>query len=287
MNHKEEIQGFLDSPTKKIYKLNELKMFLRGIEFLKTSEYSTVLNVKDLVEFLIKKKYLTCVKFRTPRTENLYVLNFVNEFQLMTVLRPNGYYSHLSAMYLHGLLQQDSDMIYFNQEQPFRPSSASLDQSRIDLAFKNKQRTTSAKTEFNGKTFWLLSGKQTGNYGVIVKTLKGINVPVTDLERTLIDIVVRPAYSGGVGQVLQAYKLAQPNVSIEKLVETLHKLNYTYPYYQSVGFYIDKSGVYDSRATQSLASFKELNYDFYLDYQIDFPEYSKKWRIYYPKYLDE
>jgi predicted transcriptional regulator of viral defense system len=287
MNHKDEIERILDSSTKKIYKVSELKTFLRELEFLKTTDYHSVLNVKDIVDFLIKKKYLACIKFRTPRTENLYVLNIVNEYQLMIVLRPEGYYSHLSALYLHGLSQQDSDMIYFNQEQPFRSSSASLDQSRIDMAFKNKQRITSARTEYNGKTFWLLSGKQTGNYGVIVKTLKGIKVPVTDLERTLIDIVVRPAYSGGVGQVLQAYKLAQPNVSIEKLIETLHKLNYAYPYYQSVGFYIEKSGVYDSRAIQSLASFKELNYDFYLDYQIDSPSYSKKWRIYYPKYLDE
>ncbi len=287
MSCEDAIEKLLDSPTKKIYKLSELKAFLGELEFLKAPDYSSVLNVKDLVEFLIKKKRLTCIKFRTPRIENLYALDVVNEYQLMTALRPNGYYSHLSALYLHGLLHKDLDMIYFNQEQPFRPSSASLNQSRIDMAFKNKQRITSARTEYNGKTFWLLSGKQTGNYGVIEKTLKGIKVPVTDIERTLIDIVVRPAYSGGVGQVLKAYKLARPYVSIEKIIETLHKLDYAYPYYQSIGFYIDKSGVYDTRAIQSLASFKEKNYDFYLDYKIDSPSYSKKWRVYYPKYLDE
>jgi hypothetical protein len=88
MNHKKEIEGILDSPTKKIYKLSELKIFLGELEFLKASYYSSVLNAKDLVEFLIEKKYLTCVKFRTPRSENLYVLNVVDEYQLMTVLRP-------------------------------------------------------------------------------------------------------------------------------------------------------------------------------------------------------
>jgi len=287
VKYEEEIERILDSSTKKIYKLGELRTLFGDLEIFKPSDYRPLFRLKDLVGFLIKKKYLTSIKFQTPRTEILYIMNGANEYQLMIALRPNGYYSHLSAMYLNGLIKQDSDMVYFNKEQPLRPSYSNLDQSRIDLAFKNKQRITSARTEYNGKIFWLLSGKQTGNYGVIEKTLKGIKVPVTDLERTLIDIVVRPAYSGGVGQVLQAYKLARSFVSIEKLVETLHKLNYTYPYFQSVGFYIDKSGVYDSHEIQSLASYKKIIYDFYLDYQIDSPSYSKKWRVYYPKYLDK
>lgn len=48
--------------------------------------------------------------------------------------------------------------------------------------------------------------KKTNSIDVGVKTIKKIRV--TDLERTLIDIAVRPAYSGGVFEVLEAFKNA-------------------------------------------------------------------------------
>ena len=132
----------------------------------------------------------------------------------------------------------------------------------------------------------MLNGKQTGNYGVIQMMTPGnVEVPVTNLERTLIDITVRPAYAGGVASVIQAYRLAQPNLSIVELIKTLRSLSYVYPYHQSVGFYIDMAGNYDDEAIKEFLNFEPFKYDFYLDYQIKNPTYSKKWRLYYPRNL--
>jgi predicted transcriptional regulator of viral defense system len=103
------------------------------------------------------------------------------------------------------------------------------------------------------------------------------------VERTLIDITVRPVYSGGVFEVLKAFERAKEEVSINKLLGFLNQLNYIYPYHQAIGFYLTKAGYKESQ----IKMVKELgiNYDFYLDYQIKDPDFSEEWRIYYPKGL--
>ena len=83
----------------------------------------------------------------------------------------------------------------------------------------------------------------TNNLGVIFfKDREGGSIPTTNIERTLIDIAVRPVYSGGVFEVLKAYKMAKDKVSINKLAAYLKKIGYVYPYHQVVGFYLEKSG---------------------------------------------
>jgi len=62
----------------------------------------------------------------------------------------------------------------------------------------------------------------------------GEPLDVTDLERTLIDIVVRPAYAGGVHQVLTAFVRSRPKVSLERIAKLLRRLDYIYPYQQAI-----------------------------------------------------
>ncbi len=118
-----------------------------------------------------------------------------------------------------------------------------------------------------------------------MKTDDNIEVPVTDLERTLVDIAVRPAYAGGVNNIIKAYQLAQPKVSIQKLADTIRNLQYVYPYYQSIGFYLDNSGVYSEQDVQYFLDFGPFQYDFYLEYKMLNPNYSEKWKLYYPNSL--
>ncbi len=285
-NESQKIEAALDSAPQRIWTRRSLKYFLSEISIIKEITKVTSLNLDQIILFLLNTHLLHQVTFLTPREERLYYWRIVDEYELFQALRPNGYYSHMTALYLHGLLVNEPNDIYFNNEQPARPSPGNLEQSRIDNAFRNRQRITTAKTSYASKVYWLLSGKQTGNYGVIRKNNRnGIEIPVTDLERTLIDITVRPAYAGGTESVLRAYRLAKPKISIEKLSQTLRTLNYSYPYFQSIGFYVDFAANYDEEANQEFLKFQPFKYDFYLDYGIKDPSYSPKWRIYYPSHL--
>jgi predicted transcriptional regulator of viral defense system len=108
-------------------------------------------------------------------------------------------------------------------------------------------------------------------------------VDVTDLERTLIDIVVRPAYAGGIKLIADAYKHAFKKIDVEYLTKLLQKMEYAYPYHQSIGFLLERAGAteQDCRRLSNLGT----EFDFYLDYKMKNPAYSKKWRLYYPPLL--
>ncbi len=116
--------------------------------------------------------------------------------------------------------------------------------------------------------------------GVIEISKENTNLFVTDIERTLVDIAVRPQYSGGVFDVLKAYKLAKEKFSAVKLFDTLKRLDYIYPYHQVLGFYMEKAGM-ENRLLEPFMDMG-LEFDFYLDHQIEDMAYSNRWRLYYP-----
>jgi predicted transcriptional regulator of viral defense system len=197
-----------------------------------------------------------------------------------TSLRSGSYLCHLSAVYLHGLTDQLPRTYYVNKEQSPKPSSSGdLSQNAIDQAFSRPQRKSKYEFRLEKDRVVLLSGKSTGRLGVVTDIRT--NLDVTDIERTLIDIAVRPRYSGGVFQVSKAYKTAVKEVDIAKLLRFLGMMNYKYPYHQSIGFYLWRAGVPES----DLQPFWSpgMYFDFYLDYSIAHPVYNELWRVYHPQ----
>jgi len=165
-------------------------------------------------------------------------------------------------MWTHGL-SDDKKHISLNNGQSEKPRNrGSLVQQAIDRAFQNQQRRSKLTYIYQGTTITLLNGKHTGRIDIeTVKTPTGQEVEVTSLERTLIDITVRPAYSGGIPRVLEVYKRARDGVSIAKLIVLLAKFNYTYPYHQSIGFYLKRARY--SESDQLLAKASGVQFNFY------------------------
>src|SRR5205085_11677041 len=104
---------------------------------------------------------------------------------------------------------------------------------------------------------------------------------VTGIDRTLINIVVRQTYAGGVHEVLNAYRKAAAMVSVNRLTATLQKLSYTYPYHQAIGFYLKRAG-YKQAQLDLLRRFP-MDFDFYLTHQTKEKDYVKEWRLFVPK----
>jgi hypothetical protein len=74
-----------------------------------------------------------------------------------------------------------------------------------------------------------------------------VKVRETSLERTLIDVTVRPGYAGGIEGVLNAYRRALDAISVSRPVNILKQLDYVYPYHQAVGFYMERAGFQDKQ----------------------------------------
>ncbi len=108
-------------------------------------------------------------------------------------------------------------------------------------------------------------------------------LPVTKLERTLIDITVRPRYSGGIVHVLDAFRGAKGRARVPVIVATLKQLGYVYPYHQAVGFLLERAG-FEPGKLEPLRALG-LEFDFYLVHGMKDRDYDKNWRLFFPKGL--
>jgi len=214
-----------------------------------------------------------------------YVWGPVSMFAVGTSMRPGAYLSHGSAVFLHGLTDQIPKTIFVNKEQSAKPAPTQpLTQAGIDRAFANSQRASTYVFSHEGYRVVLLSGKHTNRLEVSEVTgPQGELVDATKLERTLIDITVRPAYAGGVFEVAKAYEAAKDRVSVNTLIATLKQLGHVYPYHQAVGFYLQRAGVDPAK----LARLKQLglSFDFYLSHKMGPTAFSSEWRIHFPEGL--
>ena len=181
-------------------------------------------------------------------------------------LKPSCHFSHYSAVQLHELTEQNPHTIYLNHEQPPKPTPATgLAQGRIAAAFGRKPRMTRNIADVSGAgrqgiRVCLLNGMHTGYLGVEERDVrapgggKPLRLRLTDIERTLIDIAVRPFYAGGVAEVLKAYRNAAARASVNRIAALLRKLAYVYPYHQAVGFTWRRPAHTTSRPSSSFMS---------------------------------
>ena len=281
-----DITKFLDLIPQKVFMKKDIHEILSDKR--ETWNLSKSMNVNKFISEL-NKIQLNEVKIESSNystTYSRYIWGiYDHEYQLSLSLRSRSYLSHQTAMHLHSLTENIPKTIYVNTEQSPKPSSKStLVQDRIDNAFKRKPRTSKFIFNYKTKKICCLNGINTKNLGVIKLKVpyEGL-LSVTNIERTLIDITVRPVYAGGCKNVLGAYKRAQDNISVDLLTNILKKIKYVYPYHQAIGFYMQKAGFNET----DLLKIKKfgMEYDFYLDYGMNNPSYSNEWKIYYPKTL--
>lgn len=254
------------------------------------------MDVNDFIKGLEKYNNELIVNyFDFPGLKNQVLAHFENAsiYEIASNIFHEGYLSHYSAITLWGLSEQIPKSIYITLEQTTGPAKTVkrvLEQSAIDNAFQKPQRLSETITEYNSHRLILLRGKNTKRLGVLdMQKIGDSSIKVTDIERTLIDIAVRPAYSGGIFEVLKAYRMAKENhnASINKMSGYLNKLNFIYPYHQAIGFYLERAGNYSDKMLEIFRR-KPKEHDFYLTYEIEKEQmaYSKEWRLFYPKGLD-
>jgi hypothetical protein len=208
-----------------------------------------------------------------------------SNYELALSLRPGAYLSHGTAARLHHLTDLEPTTIYVNKEQSPKNFKGKLTQPGIERAFSNQQRQSGYIVTHKETQMVLLSGKHSNRLGVVKLTgSQGEALELTDLERTLIDIAVRPSYAGGASAVAKAYRTALPKVSVSRLTKMLEDLAYIYPYHQVVGFYLQNAG-HPLPALQSLRDLG-LHFDFYVEHGMKHTRFDSNWRVFCPADLD-
>ena len=278
-----QIVKYFDAAPKRVYTRTALQIALN--KDLREFVGRTV-NTDQFALFLINNAALRKIEVARSTHPRVPLVRYIwrdpSAYEIGLAIA-KGYLSHGSAVALHGLTDALPRLVYVNREQAAKspPDRDGITQAGINRAFASKQRSTNYICRWEDWQFGILSGKHTDWLEVSSLVIDGRRLPVTNLERTLIDIVVRPAYSGGVYQIFEAYKKAKDRASIGTLLATLKALDYGYPYHQAIGFYLERAGYAPAQYERLRAlGFK---FDFYLAHDLRDKEYNNDWQLYVPK----
>ncbi len=209
---------------------------------------------------------------------------------ILSAFQPLYYLSHFSALYLHELTNHRPEEYFLSKEIIGRTPVHSKDKmsEKIRQAFLKAPRKTSKYLTYQKTKITLLEKQDLGKIGVKKKSLKieekrQVNISFTSLERTLIDSIISPHYSGGIKTVINAFSKAR--ININQLYKIYEAYSPYYPYWQSIGFLLYKLKKPDvsKKWFQYFSSHKIV---FYLDKSFNENwDYDSKWKIYYPKGL--
>ena len=251
-------------------------------ESLREEGLVSVRNKADnFIQLLIGNKYLRAITINGPSDIQRYITGNVSDFEIALSIAFCTTISHVSALLVHGFSLNSSRKIFITQEQSEKRTKPTfLLQENVDSAFSKPQRPSNSVYTWKNNQIYLLKGKKSGNLGCIQKQYQNARIYVTDLEKTLLDITVRPGYAGGVGNVMKAYIEAKGIISVRKLYDYLKRMEFIYPYHQAIGFFLQYAGYTNKEIGLFRSLPKEI--DFYLDYYNSEKFYNSDWRIYVP-----
>lgn len=273
-----------------VLRLTDISIALRDRrEFWRLAKRTTLTT---FVQFLIEKGSLKGVRLAFQNKPiSGFVWGDVPLMEMLLGLVDNSYYSHYTAMRLHGLTEQVPKTIYLSQEKSQNTEAYSthddpFPQEAIDSAFSKEPRVSNNQVTRGDMRIVLLTGAYRAMYGITsnkvnVGESEDLEVRYTNLERTLIDIAVRPFYAGGVFEVAKAFENAKEAVSVNQLAAMLKRMDFGYPYHQAIGYYLQRAD-YKSSLVEIFKNFPQER-DFYLTYGMAKKVYLKEWRLYIPE----
>lgn len=223
----------------------------------------------------------------------LYHLNNdFNELDIVYALNRNlkrAYASHFSALYFNELVGQKPKNHYISQaiKLPLPQEHSQIKALLIMQAFMKEPRITSNFFSLQNNNYYLLEKGDHAMCGVISKSLhfqkQNIELKITDIERTLIDCIMAPHYAGGLTTLLNAYK--ESSIRISKLKDYYEVLNPQYPYWQSIGLFLDS--ISSDLGNQWYELFRTRKKQaFFIEHKYNSTwEKSEKWEVFFPRGL--
>lgn len=275
-----------------ILRLSDLtKVFVQNRSFWRLAQNTTL---REFSNFMVEKSELRQVAITFPReVVSGFTWGEVPLLETLLGLVKDSYYSHYTAVRIHGLTEQIPKTVYLSREKHRGESSRRevpplYPQEKIDEAFQRLPRMSSNQVELEeeGIRVMLLEAAYHEGLGISAGEVnfggeRPLRLRYTSLERTMIDIVVRPFYAGGVFEVAKAFENAKEQLSVNAMRAMLKQLRLGYPYHQAIGYYLERAGY---RASQVELFRRELmERDFYLTHAMGRTTYHSRWRLHVPE----
>jgi predicted transcriptional regulator of viral defense system len=290
-SHLEELKEIFAAPIRDFDLDSILDSYI-----LKRPELRGVTRYKILTK-LIEKKSVYAISLLSEYKEQrlLFCSNKdINPYIVASRAWPRSYFCNLTAAFYHKLTNQVPSSIYLAIEGKGRLADIILNKKTISLtdhnifqAFIKENRTTRNAFEYGDYSI-IVTERMDRNYVGTIEVERDSFLPphcmVTDLERTLIDSIVNPHYSGGISSVISYFVACKKSINAKHLIKLYKLLGYVYPYWQTIGFICEKVGILEL-SEELLKEFKIKN-KFYIDHNAKTSWlFDEKWQIYYPSGL--
>lgn len=264
---------------------NEKRDFWRLAKTMKLAEF---------LRFMTENTDLKLVSYQFPKRHvSGYTWGYMPFLETLLGLVEDSYLSHYTALRIHGLTEQVPKTIYFTKEKTIASASSHnadelYKQSTIDAVFSNPPRSSKNELELIKEQVRvvMLESAYHGGLGVIESEVnwgdtRPLKLRHTSLERTMIDVVVRPFYAGGVFEVAKAFENARTRLSVNTMLSMLKRMAFGYPYHQAIGYYLERAGYKSS--VVNLFQQLPMERDFYIAYNMEKITYNKRWRLFIPE----
>lgn len=286
-------------------KEHNLLKFKNKIFSMNVADFLFRINKISLKTFLkvfseINELEIIKVNLKKGESFDLYIF-FPKEHSIFTIsnlVQPSSYFAHFTALSLNQLIMDKSNTIYLKREANTPPvvRNENINQKRVDIAFSIPPRTTEKIAFFTWNNteykIVLLEGLKLNSSSRHFFEVKYKDFPifqVSNIERTLLDCIIKPTYSGGIQSILHAFIEARNDFNVDVMCELVNEYNMTYPYERSIALYMEKAHYSDEEIKRFLdgVNYSDAIYDFYLDNQIISKKYDEKLKIYYPSWIDD
>jgi hypothetical protein len=265
------------------------RMFDDNREFWRLAKGMTITS---FLRFMLEKTELKEIRFDFPqRSISGYVWGEAPLMEQLLGLVEGSFYSHYTALRIHGLTEQVPKTIFLNHEKPessvMHTTAGPYEQSAIDSAFRSPPRVSKNEVTHGDVRLVLLQSAFQGGKGLEEGSVnfggsRELKLRYPSIERTLIDIAVRPFYAGGVFEVADAFKRAQGDgVSVNRMSALLQDMMFGYPYHQAIGYYLERAG-YRASSVELFARLP-MERDFYLANDMGKTTYVPRWRLHVPE----
>lgn len=262
--------------------------FNRNREFWRLAKGT---SLTSFISFMTDTTPLKEARFPFPQREVTgYVWGDLPLLEVLLALVDGSFYSHYTAMRIHGLTEQVPKTIFFNHEKSSRlggDTDAPYEQEAIDNAFSKPPRTSKNEIAVDDQRIVFLQSANQNSLGIVSGEVnfggeRSLRLRYTNLERTLIDIAVRPFYAGGVFEVAKAFENAKHlKISVNTMASMFKRMELGYPYHQAIGYYLERARFNPSRV--ELFRKMPMERDFYLTHQMGKTRFIPAWRLHVPE----
>ncbi len=260
MKHKKVPNG-----TKKSIQLLHL-ITKKGYRLFSISDIREIIDQED-IHIKDLKSALATLKSQgwiyTIR-RNLYALSLrllagqpIHEYEIATHLAKPSAISHFSAFQIHELTDQIPHTVFITV-----PKGASIPRVRGKLY------------TYNGVQYRFIQTQKKYVFGTEYYQLGATTIPRTDLERTLLDGLMKPNYCGGFMEVMHAF--SQATFDLEKIIDYALRLDTATA--KKLGWVLEKIG-YAEKDLKKLENIPQKGYIKLVPSLKKHGPYNNRWQV--------